>query len=297
MKIEKIGLVGVGLMGYGIAFNLLKHGWDLSFQNHEGNQPTDDLVESGAQAFDSISEFASNCDVVILCVPGASQVEELIYGKTQLLEAMKPASILIDCSTSLPNLSKAVAQAAIEKNIFFLDAPMTRTAKDARAGRLNLLIGGDAETYNNCIKLLECFSENRTYVGPVGSGHTMKLLHNYVSLGFATILAEAAACAQSSEVSSKVFVNVLESGGGKSVVLDRLMPMILEDDPMGLEFSIGNAAKDLNYYCQMTEALNCEMRGAKGISDLLRTTTSRGNGDEYVPRLIEFFRSDKNFEI
>ncbi|MFN9952807.1 MAG: NAD(P)-binding domain-containing protein, partial [bacterium] len=96
----------------------------------------------------------------------------------------------------------------------FLDAPMTRLAKDAREGRLNLLVGGAPQTLEAVRHVLEAFAENITLVGPTGAGHRMKLLHNYVSLGFMTLLAEAAAHAQASGVDLATFVNVLEAGGG-----------------------------------------------------------------------------------
>ena len=90
---------------------------------------------------------------------------------------------------------------------------MTRTAKDAHEGRLNLLVGGDAALFDEVRPLLACFAENMTLAGPIGAGHRMKLLHNYVSLGFVALLAEAAACAQRAGVAPEIFVEVLAKGG------------------------------------------------------------------------------------
>ena len=91
--------------------------------------------------------------------------------------------MVIDCSTALPSSSVRVAQAVQAAGSRFLDSPMTRTPKEAAEGRLNLLVGGDPGLVEACRPLLQCFAENITHVGPVGSGHSMKLLHNYVSLG------------------------------------------------------------------------------------------------------------------
>ena len=128
---------------------------------------------------------------------------------------------------------------------------MTRTPKEAAEGRLNLLVGGDAALFEACRPLLACFAENITHVGAVGAGHSMKLLHNYVSLGSVALLAEAAACAQRNGVAPEVFVDVLAKGGGGGMALERLKPYLLAGDTSGLRFSIANASKDLGYYNTM----------------------------------------------
>jgi 3-hydroxyisobutyrate dehydrogenase-like beta-hydroxyacid dehydrogenase len=113
----------------------------------------------------------------------------------------------------------------------FLDTPMTRTPKEAAEGRLNLLVGGDAALLDECRPILQCFAENITHAGPVGAGHSMKLLHNYVSLGSVALIAEAAACAQRNGVAPEVFVDVLAKGGGGGVALERLKPYLLSGTP------------------------------------------------------------------
>lgn len=101
--------------------------------------------------------------------------------------------------------------------------------------------------------LLRTFAENVTHAGPVGAGHRIKLLHNFVSIGSVVLLAEAAACAAGSGIDPKVFVDVLASGGGAGISLDRLKPYLLSGDASGMLFSMSNALKDLRYYVQMAE--------------------------------------------
>jgi 3-hydroxyisobutyrate dehydrogenase-like beta-hydroxyacid dehydrogenase len=144
-----------------------------------------------------------------------------------------------------------MAQAVHAAGGRFLDAPMTRTPKEAAEGRLNLLVGGDAALFAECRPLLACFAENITHVGPVGAGHSMKLLHNYVSLGFIALLSEAAACAQRAGVAPAVLVDVLAKGGGGSVALERLKPYLLDRDTASLRFAMANAQKDIGYYQTM----------------------------------------------
>ena len=188
----KVGMVGIGLMGHGIASNLVKHGHALTVLEHPGNQPLDSLKAAGAVSVASGAELAAQSDVIILCVTGSPQVEAVLLSPGGVLEGLRPGTVIIDCSTAIPSSTVKVAQAVTESGGRFLDAPMTRTPKEAAEGRLNLLVGGDAALFEECKPLLACFAENITHAGPVGAGHRMKLLHNYVSLGVVALLSEAA---------------------------------------------------------------------------------------------------------
>ncbi|RZA14071.1 MAG: NAD(P)-dependent oxidoreductase, partial [Lysobacteraceae bacterium] len=248
---KKIGLVGVGLMGHGIATNVRKGGYPLAVLEHPGNQPLDALKAAGATTHARAADLAAAVDVLILCVTGSPQVEAVLLGEGGALEGLRPGAVVIDCSTAVPASTERVAKAVQARGVRFLDAPMTRTPKEAAEGRLNLLVGGDAALFDECRPLLATFAENITHTGPVGSGHRMKLLHNYVSLGTVALLAEAAACAQRAGVAPEVFVDVLAKGGGAGVALERLRGAITTGDPSALKFAMSNARKDLGYYEQM----------------------------------------------
>jgi 3-hydroxyisobutyrate dehydrogenase-like beta-hydroxyacid dehydrogenase len=144
-----------------------------------------------------------------------------------------------------------MAQAVEAAGSRFLDTPMTRTPKEAAEGRLNLLVGGDAALLEECRPLLSCFAVNILHAGPVGAGHGMKLLHNFVSLGTVALIAEAAACAGQHGVAPEMFVEILAKGGGGGVALERLRPYLTAKDTSSLRFSIANASKDLGYYNTM----------------------------------------------
>ncbi|MFP5475730.1 MAG: NAD(P)-dependent oxidoreductase, partial [Gammaproteobacteria bacterium] len=197
----RLGMIGIGLMGHGIATNLVKHGHQLTVLEHPGNQPLDALLAAGARTAATPAALVADADYVILCVTGSPQVEAVLVGDGGLLKAIKPGTVIIDCSTSIPDSTLRMAKAVQQAGGRFLDAPMTRTPKEAAEGRLNLLVGGDAALLEECRPLLRCFAENIMHAGGIGAGHSMKLLHNYVSLGMVALLAEAAACARRSGVS------------------------------------------------------------------------------------------------
>ena len=269
---QKIGMIGIGMMGHGIASNLVKHGHQLQVLEHEGNQPLDSLLAAGATTVQTPAQLAKGNDIIILCVTGSPQVEAVLMGDQGVLTALKKGTILIDCSTAIPSSTQKIAQKVIQAGGRFLDAPMTRTPKEAAQGRLNLLVGGDEDLFKECLPILECFAENITHTGLVGDGHRMKLLHNYVSLGFIALLSEAAACARRSGIDSSVLVDVLSKGGGGSAALERLKPYLLSGDHSALKFAMSNAQKDLDYYCAMA----ADAGAVHHISDAVLSTYADG---------------------
>ncbi|HEY9239222.1 MAG TPA: NAD(P)-dependent oxidoreductase [Burkholderiaceae bacterium] len=283
---ENIGLVGVGLMGHGIASNIVKHGHPLSVLEHPGNQPLDTLKAAGVKTFATASELAAAVDVVILCVTGTPQVEAVLLGDTGVLKGMRPGTVIIDCSTALPDSTERLARIVADAGGRFMDAAMTRTPKEAAEGRLNLLVGGDAELFRDCRPLLACFAENITHAGPVGAGHRMKLLHNYVSLGSVALIAEAAACAERAGVDPEVFLDVLVKGGGGGTALERLKPFLMNRDPNGLRFAMSNALKDLGYYTAMAEASHSARSIAEGVRQTLEGAVQGSDPQALMPELV-----------
>jgi len=282
---KKIGMVGIGLMGHGIASNLQKHGYPLALFEHAGNQPLDALKAGGARVFASARELAAACEVVITVLTGSPQVEAVVTGPGGLLEGLRPGSVVIDCSTAVPSSTVRVAQAVQQAGSRFLDAPMTRTPREAAEGRLNLLVGGEAALLEECRPILRCFAENITHVGGVGAGHGMKLLHNYVSLGMVTLLAEAAACARRSGVALDAFAEVLAKGGGGGIALERMKPYLLAEDPGGLRFTIANARKDLDYYNAMASDAGAAQEIAAAVLSTLEGALREADTGAFVPEL------------
>lgn len=282
-----IGLIGVGLMGSGIAASLLRNGFRLTVLDHPGNQPLSNLLAAGAKTRHSAADLAAEVDILILCVTGSPQVEEVLFQKRGVLEGLKPGTTVIDCSTAIPSSTLKIAKAVQEAGGRFLDAPMTRTPKEAAEGRLNLIVGGDRQVFDDCLLVLQSYAENIAYAGGVGAGHQMKLLHNYVSLGFSAVLAEAAACARQTGTDPQTFCDILAAGGGGGVVLNRLRPYIESEDVSGFRFSMSNALKDMGYYCTMAEEQGAHGALALAIRELYAEAAQAGLEQSPVPVLID----------
>ena len=285
-KKPTVGLIGVGLMGHGIARNVAGKGYALVVLEHPGNQPLTELLGLGATTAQTPAALARQCDVIILCVTGSPQVEAVLTGDNGVLSAIKPGAVVIDCSTAVPASTVRMAQAVQAAGGQFIDAPMTKTSKAAHDGTLNLLVGGDAAVLAQVQPVLATFTEKVTHVGALGDGHRMKLLHNFVSVGQMTLLAEATACARKEGMNMQAFYDVLAGGGGAGVALDRFKSFILADDPSGIAFSISNAAKDLGYYAQMAHDAKAASKVADAAAATLKGQVDAGHGDAMLAETI-----------
>jgi 3-hydroxyisobutyrate dehydrogenase-like beta-hydroxyacid dehydrogenase len=282
---KKVGMIGIGLMGHGIASNLVKKGNSLTVLEHPGNQPLDGLKAQGVTSVNTARELAAQVDVLILCVTGTPQVEAVLTGDDGVLKGLRPGLVIIDCSTAVPTSTERMAALVHDAGGRFVDAPMTRTPKEAAEGRLNLLVGGDQALFEEVRPLLACFAENITHSGPVGAGHRMKLLHNYVSLGGLTLIAEAAACAQRAGMDMATFVEVLELGGGNGAALTRIKPYLLSGDAGNMRFSIANAHKDLGYYNTMAEEGKSDHTIADAVMKTLGEAKEQGDPNGFLPEM------------
>jgi 3-hydroxyisobutyrate dehydrogenase-like beta-hydroxyacid dehydrogenase len=289
----RVGFVGLGAMGHGLASTIVSRGSPLAFLEYRGNQPVDDLVAGGAHGVPTLAALAAESDVVILCLTGSPAVEAVLLGNDGIVEHLRPGTVVIDHSTAIPASTERVAEAVAHAGGRFLDAPMTGTPKDAAAGRVNLLVGGDPRLFAEFEPFLASYVQRIVYAGPVGAGHRLKLLHNFVSLGFAGVLAEAVACARRADVDVELFVDVLANGGGKSTMLERMRPYIETQDTEAYRFSIGNAAKDLGYYVALAEELGAARTTASALADVFADAVATGHGRETVPEMVSVLGDDR----
>jgi 3-hydroxyisobutyrate dehydrogenase-like beta-hydroxyacid dehydrogenase len=283
---RKLGFIGVGMMGHGLAKNLMKQGHAMTLLEHPGNQPVDDLIRMGAQAVATPREVAAAADTVFVCVTGSPQLEACVYGPDGLLEGLRAGAVIVDATTADPVSTVKVAAAVQARGGRYVDAPMTRTPQHAEDGCVNVMLGGDAATIDDVRPLIEAYAENIFIGGEVGSGHRMKLLHNYISLGTLALLAEAYTCAGKAGIDRKVLTEVLATGGGDSVVLKRLMTFLDSGEPGSMLFSLINAGKDLRYFTHMAEELQVGAFVGEAVHQTFLTAANVGGGEKMIPELL-----------
>ncbi len=284
---KKIGFVGVGLMGHGMAKNLLKNGYPVTVMAHKNRKPIEDLLGQGAKEASSPREVTAQSDVVILCVTGAPQVEQVVYGKDGVLEAVRPGMVLLDCSTSEPAMSERVAKDLAERKANYVDAPLARSPAEAESGKLNTMVGADEKVFGEIRPILETFCENIFYMGPVGSGARTKLIYNLITMGHAALIAEALCACAATGVDLNRFAKVVGAGGANSGIFQLIVPKILEhNDYSGLKFSLANAAKDLRYYNRMISDVPLSALMGPSVHNALVQAINTGFADGLVGDMV-----------
>ena len=290
MTIKRVGLIGVGLMGHGIGKNIVSKGFALNVMAHKNRAPVESLVSMGAKECTSPAEIAKASDMVILCVTGTPQVEEAIYGAKGLSTALRDGLIIADCSTAEPASTIKIAAELKAKGTYFVDTPMTRTPKEAEAGKLGLMVAGPADILAKIRPVLDCFADTIVNSGDVGAAHQLKLLNNFLSISHAAVAAEAITVAGKAGVKMEALRDIVMSGGAMSVMFERLIKVPLADDDTAAKFAIKNARKDMRYYTNMTEQLPVASFLGESVHQLFVMAENMGYGDRFIPRMIDVFQ-------
>lgn len=283
-----IGFIGVGLMGHGMAKNIVTKGYPLTVLGHRKRQPVDSLLLLGATEAKSVSELAQQCEIVHLCVTGSPQVETLMLGNEGLLAHLRPGAVIIDCSTSNPVSTLALAAQAQACGISFADAPLSRTPKEAEAGTLDTMVGADEATFERIVPVLRCWAGNIVHLGDVGLGHKMKLINNFVAMGYAALFAEALSISRKAGLSIEQFHSVIGSGRMRSPFYDTFMQWSLLQDDNAHRFTISNAHKDMRYLASMANELGIVNPIQAQVKNGFAAMEAAGQGELFVPMLADF---------
>ena len=287
MNIKTVGLIGAGLMGHGIGKNIVEKGFALVTMARRNRAPVEDLIKRGARELKTPAEIAAASDLVITVVTDTPQVEDTVYGPNGILASGKKGLIIADCSTAIPESTKKIAADCAAKGMTFIDTPMTRTPREAEAGKLGLMVGGEKTVLEKIRPVLETFSDLIIHTGEVGTAHQVKLINNFLSLGHAAIAAEAISVAAKAGVDMTSLRDIVMGGGAASVMFGRLINVPLSDDDSHAKFAIRNARKDLRYYTNMTENMPVASPIAEAIHQTFVMADTLGYGERFVPRLID----------
>jgi len=283
---ERIGFIGVGLMGHGMAKNLVEKGWPLTVLAHRKREAVEDLKQRGAREAASPRALAEASDVVILCVTGSSEVESLLEGPDGVASAGRPL-LVIDCSTSDPASTRRLAETLGPRGITLIDAPLSRTPKDAWEGTLDVMVGGEEAARARAWPILEAFAGRVVATGPVGTGHTMKLLNNFLSMGYAAIYSEALMVGMKAGLEPKVFDAVIRNGRMDCPFYRTFFQYVIERDRNAHRFTLANALKDVSYLAGFAQALGVANPIGAAVRNSFAQAVASGHGDDYVPTLSD----------
>lgn len=285
---RKIGFIGIGLMGHGIAKNLLEKGYPVTTMAHRNRAPLDDLVSRGAVEAGSPKEVAEASDIVMICVTGAPQFESIVYGKNGIIAVARDGLVVMDCTTNEPAMTERANADFVANGATFVDVPLALTPKEAEEGKLNVMVGASEEMFAELKPIIETFAANIVHTGKVGTAIRTKLVYNFLAMGTVALIAETLCAASASGLDMKRFYDTISAGGANSGIFQRIMTRAMEaGDYEGLMFSVANAAKDITYFTRMTDGFPLTGNLGNAVHHAFLQASNMGLADDYVGSLIE----------
>ena len=257
----KIGFIGTGVMGNPMASHILKEGYELYVYNRTSVK-TQSLVASGAHACDSPGSVAEMCDIIFAIVGFPKDVETVVLGSNGIVEKAKPGSIIVDMTTSTPDLAKKIASVAIKKGLHSLDAPVSGGDVGAKSGMLSIMVGGKKEIFNRVLPLFELMGSNVVYQGSAGSGQHTKMANQIGIASSMLAMCESLTYAKAAGLDQKTVLKSISSGAAGSWSLTNLAPRILRDD-YEPGFFVRHFIKDMQIAIDSSEAMGIPIPGLK----------------------------------
>ena len=284
-----IGFIGLGLMGSAIVERLQSVEAQLTVIAHRNRVPIDLAVERGATEAATPGELAAASDIVMLCVDTTVAVEANMNGPNGVIANLRPGSLVIDFGTSLPGSTRRLCAQVQAAGSTMIDAPLGRTPLHALEGKLNIMAGGTSEDFSRARPVLDLLGENVFHVGPIGAGHTLKLINNFYAQTTAMAMAESFAVADLAGIKRETLYEVMSSGPLKSGMMDFIKAYAIDRDPNQLAFSVANARKDVGYYVGMTDDFDVPSLMSASTKQVLTLAKAQGWGDRMVPEMVDFF--------
>ncbi len=282
---ERIGFIGLGIMGRGMARNLLGAGFAVRVWNRTAAR-MDELVAAGATAGASPADVAAYSDITITCVSDTPDVEAVILGEGGAASGAAAGALVIDMSTISPQATRAIGARLAERGVAMLDAPISGGSEGAARGTLSIMVGGDAAQVERAMPAFQAMGKTITHVGELGAGQTVKLANQILVVGNALAMCEALLFAQASGVDVQKTLDAVKNGAAGSWMLSNRGPQILARD-WRPGFTIDLQQKDLRLVLEAADQIGAPTLSTSLIFNLYRTLQGRGLGDEGNHALIK----------
>lgn len=286
---QKVTLLGLGIIGSGMASNLLKNGFDLTIYNRTRSK-TDPFVEQGAHAADTPRKAVENAELVLSIVGDNAASEAVWLGEDGALAGVKPGTILVESSTLTPTWVRELAQLAAEKNCPFLDSPVAGSREAAANAQLGLLVGGDAETIEKAKPVLEAISRRMVRIGTTGAGATWKLINNMMMAAHLATLSEALTLADAAGLDMEQAAQLILNGASSSFIVQNKLPRMMEQSYTDTDFALKWMLKDVRYATELAESLGIPVKTIEAAKTIFEQAQEKGLGNMDFAAVVEALR-------
>ena len=292
---ERVGFIGLGIMGRGMAHNLLRAGVELCVWNRTASR-MDGLVEAGAKAASSPADVAAQCDIIFICVSDTPDVEAVILGENGVIHGVQAGSLVVDHSTISPQATRQIAAQLTEKGVQMLDAPISGGSEGAKRGTLSIMIGGDAEQVTRAMPYFKAMGKTITHVGGQGAGQTVKLVNQILVVGNALAMCEALLFAEAGGLDLQKTLAAVSKGAAGSWMLSNRGPQIVERD-WRPGFTIDLQQKDLRLVLEASSQLAVPLFSTPIVFNFYRTLQAAGLGSDGNHALIKALERLSGIEV
>jgi 3-hydroxyisobutyrate dehydrogenase len=292
---ERVGFIGLGIMGRGMAANLLRAGFAVTVWNRTITR-MDELVAQGAHAGANPADVAARSDVVVICVSDTPDVQAVILGEYGVIHGIQPGALVIDCSTISPQATQEMATQLAQLGVFMLDAPVSGGSEGAAKGTLSIMVGGDAAQFERALPILQAMGKTITHVGGNGAGQTVKLVNQVLVVGNCLAMCEALMFAQAGGVDLQKTYEAISQGAAGSWMFTNRGPQIIRRD-WRPGFTIDLQQKDLRLVLDAADDFGAPLPATSLIFQLYRTLQAQGLGAEGNHALVKALEHLAGFSI
>ena len=267
-SLGKIGFAGIGAMGTPMTINLIKAGHKLVLFDIDPKKAQAVAATSECEVATSLADMASKSDTVITMLPDGKLVHKALLGAGGICETLKPGSLIIDMSSSSPMGTRELGALLAQKGFQFIDAPVSNGVKGATAATLSIMVGGDKAIFERVKPLLEKMGNQIYHAGPLGAGHAIKALNNYVSAAGMIAACEAMHAGAAFGIDPNVAIDIINTSSGYNGTTQRKCKQFMISGAYNAGFSTGLMAKDVRTALEIAQAMGTSTILAKPTADI-----------------------------
>jgi 3-hydroxyisobutyrate dehydrogenase len=281
----QLGFIGLGIMGRGMAHNLLKAGFPLTVWNRTASR-ADEFAQAGANVSASPADLAARADVVFICVSDTPDVEAVLFDENGAIHGLRPGALVVDHSTISPTATRDFATRLAERGVQMLDAPVSGGSEGAARGTLSIMVGGAAADFERATPYLAAMGKTLTHVGPGGAGQTVKLVNQILVVVNMLAASEALVFAKAGGLDLEKTLAAVGGGAAGSWMLNNRGPQVIAGD-WRPGFTIDLQQKDLRLALEAADQFGAPLLATSLVFNLYRTLQAAGLGGEGNHALVK----------
>ena len=274
---NKVGFIGLGVMGAPMAGHLSRNNFEVSVFNRTNEKSIIWKSRHEGRVCDSLNDLASSSECIVLCLGNDEDVKDIINGKSGIIDALNPGSIIVDHTTTSAELAKEMNEVLLLKDCFFVDAPISGGQLGAESGTLSIMAGGDREAYEACNKIFKSYSKSHKFMGPSGSGQLTKMVNQICIAGLIQALAEGIHFSRKAGLKTADVMGVITKGAAQSWQMENRWETMLNDE-YDFGFAVDLMRKDLDIVLKQAKKMDTELEITDLVNSFYKEIQKLGGG-------------------